>query len=90
VLHQGQTTAKESIKQLNGLFLPFPNDCLLLNIVTENKEEKALANNYDAVKSNSFFVNRLRCYHEAFLASHTCTFRTTFTKSFVPNATFSL
>jgi hypothetical protein len=31
-LHEGQTTAKELIKQLNGLFLPFPNDCMLLNI----------------------------------------------------------
>jgi hypothetical protein len=35
VLHQGPTTANDSIKQLNGLFLPFPNDCLLLNIVAE-------------------------------------------------------
>jgi hypothetical protein len=44
-LHQGHTTANEGIKQLNGLFLPFPNDCLLLNIVAVKKSNKAFANN---------------------------------------------
>jgi hypothetical protein len=45
VLHKGQATVAEQIKQLNGLFLRFSNDCLLLLIVAARSGAAAFAKN---------------------------------------------